>query len=64
MPSYEFICRHCQERFTVMIPYSQKKEVRCPQCKSDNLREVYGLGLVTGGQSTDVVPPSGGCSFG
>jgi putative FmdB family regulatory protein len=63
MPSYEFICRQCQERFTVLIPYKQKNQVRCPHCKSDNLRELFGLGWI-GGSSKGSTATGGNCSSG
>lgn len=62
MPSYEFICRTCGENFTVIIPYSKKKEVRCPQCGSQDLKEVFGLGYAGGGSAGGGAAPS--CSFG
>jgi putative FmdB family regulatory protein len=62
VPSYEFICRECGENFTTIVPYSQKKEVRCPKCGSQDLKEVFGLGFVGGGDGGGAAAPS--CSFG
>lgn len=62
MPSYEFVCRQCQERFTVMVPYSQKRDVRCPRCNGDNLQELFGLGLIGAGSKNAAANDS--CSFG
>lgn len=63
MPSYEFICRQCGERFTVMIPYSKKEEVSCPRCQSDRLQELFGFSFVSSG-SGGCAAADGGCSFG
>lgn len=63
VPSYEFICRTCGENFTTIVPYSKKREVRCPKCGSHDLKEVFGLGLVGGsGGGGGSAAPS--CSFG
>lgn len=42
MPSYEFRCLTCEKEFTVKIPYSQKSEVRCPDCGGADLKELFG----------------------
>jgi len=55
MPLYEFTCGNCGHNFTVLIPWKRKGETTCPQCGSDNLREVLaafsspGCGQDTGG---------------
>lgn len=61
MPSYEFICRECGEKFTVMVPYSKKKEVCCPKCGSQDLKESFGLGYIGASGGGAAAP---GCSFG
>ncbi|MGI6604604.1 MAG: zinc ribbon domain-containing protein [Firmicutes bacterium] len=59
MPSYEFVCRECGERFSTIIPYSKKKDTRCPRCKSQELKEVFGLGYVSSGGGGSL--PATGC---
>jgi putative FmdB family regulatory protein len=40
MPTYDFICNACQQRFDVFLTYSEygKKPVHCIHCKSKNVR--------------------------
>jgi hypothetical protein len=45
-----------------MVPYSQKRDVRCPRCNGDNLQELFGLGLIGAGSKNAAANDS--CSFG
>ena len=40
MPTYDFICLHCQQRFDVTMSYSEYgvKPVTCTHCGSSNVR--------------------------
>src|SRR5512140_2969625 len=40
MPSYDFVCLHCQQRFDVFMSYSEygKTPVICTHCGSDHVR--------------------------
>lgn len=40
MPTYDFICENCQQRFDVFLTYSEygKTPVKCPHCGSDKVR--------------------------
>ena len=40
MPTYDFICRNCEQRFDVFLTYSEygKKTVTCTHCGSDKVR--------------------------
>lgn len=40
MPTYEFICNACNQRFDVFMSFSEygNKQVLCAHCKSDNVR--------------------------
>jgi putative FmdB family regulatory protein len=40
MPTYDFICLNCNERFEVFLTFSQygKKAVSCTHCGSDKVR--------------------------
>ncbi|MBE3576971.1 MAG: zinc ribbon domain-containing protein [Limnochordales bacterium] len=42
MPSYEFRCNQCNREFVVKISYSEKSSVRCPDCGSGDLKELFG----------------------
>lgn len=40
MPTYDFICNNCQQRFDVFLTFAEygKKKVTCVHCKSKNVR--------------------------
>jgi putative FmdB family regulatory protein len=40
MPTYDFICQNCNQRFDVFLTYSEygKKPVTCAHCGSENVR--------------------------
>jgi putative FmdB family regulatory protein len=40
MPTYDFICENCQQRFDVFLSYSEygTKPVQCVHCGSENVR--------------------------
>ena len=40
MPTYDFICQNCNQRFDVFLTYTEygKKPVACTYCGSDNVR--------------------------
>ncbi len=40
MPSYDFLCLNCQQRFEIFLSYSEygSKPVKCVHCGSDNVR--------------------------
>jgi len=40
MPTYDFVCLNCQQRFDLFLTYSEygSKTVTCTNCGSDNVR--------------------------
>lgn len=40
MPTYDYLCHDCQQKFDVFMNYSEygKKTVRCIHCGSDNVK--------------------------
>ena len=40
MPTYDFVCQNCQQRFDVFMTYSEygKLPVKCAHCGSENVR--------------------------
>jgi putative FmdB family regulatory protein len=40
MPSYDYVCQNCQQRFEVFMSYSEygAKPVKCVHCGSDKVR--------------------------
>lgn len=40
MPTYEFACRKCKKKFSLIMSISEhEKGVRCPKCKSKDVRQ-------------------------
>lgn len=42
MPLYEYICKKCRKKFSEILTISEheKKKVKCPKCKSEDLSHV------------------------
>mgnify|MGYP001182182165 CR=1 FL=1 len=40
MPTYDYLCHNCQQKFDVFMSYSEygKKPVHCTHCESDNVK--------------------------
>lgn len=40
MPTYDFICNHCEKRFDIFLTFNEygKNSVLCTHCQSDNVR--------------------------
>ncbi len=49
MPTYEYECKKCGHEFTLTLAMEehQKKKVRCPKCKSENVKHVVASVFVT-----------------
>ncbi|MHB0975950.1 MAG: FmdB family zinc ribbon protein [Candidatus Aquicultorales bacterium] len=68
MPSYDFVCRACENEFEIFLTRVVREEdKRCPKCGGTDVASVYrdffGFGSLgaSGGCSS---PPNGGFSFG
>lgn len=42
MPTYVFLCKNCEDEFSIETPWAKKSEVRCPECRGDALKEMFG----------------------
>jgi putative FmdB family regulatory protein len=68
MPTYEFICKDCNKRFSLFTTISGRDQACCPKCQGKSLQQVYkGVRFAKGGTYADVGPNStpsvgGGCS--
>ncbi len=40
MPFYEYRCKVCGERFSVLVSLSEKGNVQCPKCGAKNVRRL------------------------
>jgi len=42
MPTYEFVCKKCKKKFSLIMPiseYEKKKKTQCPKCKSTDVKQ-------------------------
>lgn len=41
MPTYEYVCRKCNNKFSLLMSVSdhEKKKARCPKCKSTQVEQ-------------------------
>lgn len=63
MPTYEFKCANCGEKFEIFTSIREKEAglgLKCPNCGSDNVGQLFG-GLVLIQKIGDSIPPSGSC---
>lgn len=60
MPLYEYECRRCGSRFTVLQPIGENEDkVSCPYCESKDVKKVFSpFASFFGGASSD----SGSCT--
>lgn len=59
MPTYEFTCKKCGHKFTVMVSISEKDRVKCPQCSSADLQQMFNSSFFSIGSKSSCSPPSG-----
>ncbi len=65
MPTYEFKCIDCGYQFETFASMSEKTKglnLKCPQCGSENLGEVFGAMIYL--SKTGEIKTSGGCRCG
>ncbi|MFZ5898055.1 MAG: FmdB family zinc ribbon protein [Bacillota bacterium] len=43
MPIYEYKCKDCEHKFSVLLPVTERAKVTCPKCLSDNVRREFSL---------------------
>jgi len=41
MPAYDFRCKRCENKFTVRISISERDKVRCPECDSSSIQQLF-----------------------
>ncbi len=63
MPTYEYVCIDCKNKFDVFATLSQKEKglrPRCPKCQGTNTVQVFGsIMFATGSSSADSAPICG-----
>ncbi len=41
MPTYDFRCKACENKFTVRISISERQGVKCPNCNSSAVQQIF-----------------------
>ncbi|MBO8138576.1 MAG: zinc ribbon domain-containing protein [Desulfotomaculum sp.] len=59
MPTYDFKCKDCGNKFTVIVSISEKDKVKCPKCQSSNIQQLL-TGFFTKGSSCGSTEQGGG----
>src|SRR3954466_13812453 len=44
MPTYDYSCDACNHEFEVFEPITAKPQKKCPKCKKNKLRRLFGAG--------------------
>lgn len=44
MPTYEYVCKACDDEFEIFQNMSDNRLVNCPKCKKDELKRLIGTG--------------------
>ena len=44
MPTYDYSCDACEHEFEVFEPISAEPQKKCPKCKKNKLRRLFGAG--------------------
>jgi len=61
MPTYEYVCSECQNKFDVYATMAEKEKglkPECPNCHSKKTIQVFGSFTVTGGSKGGFNPGS------
>lgn len=71
MPTYEYLCGKCKNKFEVYMTFAEKdsnKKPECPLCKSQDVIQVFGnIGVMSKFSGGSSIPPmcgpqaGGGC---
>lgn len=61
MPTYEYVCNNCREKFELYMTLSEKesgKKPSCPNCKTSNVIQVLGNITIMGNRADGSNSPS------
>ena len=66
MPLFSYICKECGEKFDLLMGMtSEKTELKCKKCGSENIEKTFGSFSVGGpSQSSGSSCPTGTCPLG
>jgi putative FmdB family regulatory protein len=61
MPIYEYVCRKCSEKFSVLRGICSSKKIACPQCSSQEVKKIFSaFSCASGSENSASSPPSRG----
>lgn len=53
MPNYDFNCEACGHKFSRMVAIEERKNVKCPQCESTDVKQLFtGFSVLNKGGNT------------
>lgn len=65
MPTYDFECKKCGNRFSLFTTVSGRLKAVCPSCQSGDLQQLFtGVSFLKGSSDSGSAAVSGGCSRG
>ncbi len=41
MPAYDFKCKTCEHKFTARISITERDKVKCPECNSSSVQQLF-----------------------
>ncbi|MFZ5645740.1 MAG: FmdB family zinc ribbon protein [Bacillota bacterium] len=63
MPIYDFRCKKCRHKFTVLTGISERDRVECPQCRSKEVEQLISACSVRSGSGCSGPGGSGNTGF-
>ncbi|MCF8009783.1 MAG: zinc ribbon domain-containing protein [Clostridiales bacterium] len=60
MPSYDYKCKNCGQKFCVIVSIEDREKVTCPECKSKNVTQIITGCSINTGSCGGSTPSKGG----
>ncbi|WP_418790037.1 FmdB family zinc ribbon protein [Phosphitispora sp. TUW77] len=64
MPAYDFKCKTCDTQFTVNVPVNEREKVKCPECASSDVKQIFTSFSITVKGTSGKPSCEGGCGSG
>jgi len=52
MPNYDFKCEECGCKFSKLVAYKERDQVKCKSCDSGNTKQIFTSIMIKGGSSS------------
>lgn len=65
MPTYEYVCSKCKEKFEIYLTFEEKErgvKLKCPKCGSESVSQIFGSVFFINKSSGSDLGESGSCS--